>query len=110
MKIPKTNPAGEEPRSIQVQPSGTRAAAMFATLALASACILSGMLAGTAATARTAQLFGFASDSLGSYAEGVHISSTAGFHVLTCGGRCPGFCPCPSELKDGSTPISNSVS
>lgn len=82
MMIPEPLPARGAPRSIQAQPPRERTVTLFATFALIATCILTGAPAATTATAPT-----------------VHPA-------LACGGACPGLCPCPSELKDGSTTIS----
>jgi hypothetical protein len=100
MRIPEKSPTGEEPRSIQVPPLRKRVVTMFATLALAIVCILTGM---PAATAPTVSFPGCAANISGPCAKGTYIPYASDSSALACGGECPGLCPCPSALKDDST-------
>ncbi len=106
MMIPETLPVRGAPRSIQAQPPRKRTVTVFATFVLITVCILTGAPAATAAAAPTVTLPGCAGDSSGPCAGGMYIRFASDSPALACGGACPGVCPCPSELKDGSTTIS----
>lgn len=102
MRVPEKSPAGKTPRSIQEQPLRKRTVTVLATFVLALACILTGTPAATAATVPAVNLAGCADDTSGPCAREMYIPSASDSAVLACGGACPGLCPCPSELKDGS--------
>lgn len=96
MRIPETCPGGEEPISIQAQPSRKRTVTVFATFVLAIVCILTGTSVATAATAPTINLPSCAGSNSGPCVRGMYIPFTSDSPALACGGECPGFCPCPS--------------
>lgn len=106
MRIPEAPPAGEAPRNIQTQPSRKRIVTLFVTFVLTTVGMLAGAPAATASTAPTVNPPSCAGDTSGPGDRGMYISSASDSSALACGGECPGFCPCPPESKDDSTPIS----
>lgn len=97
MKIPETPPVGETPRSIQEQSLHKRIVTAFATLVLTTVYILAGAPAATAVTAPSVNLLGCAGDTPSPCVRGgMYILSASYLPFPTCGGKCSGFCPCPS--------------
>lgn len=97
MRIPETPPVGEAPRSIQEQPSRKRIVTAFATFVLTTVCILACAPAATAVTAPTVNFLSCAGDTPGPCVRGgMYILSASDLPFPACGGKCSGFCPCPS--------------
>jgi hypothetical protein len=81
MRVTEASPRGEALKGIvRAQPSRARAATLLGALILAICCVPTGTPVGTAPS-----------------------GSLSGISFLACGGACPGICPCPYQLKGGST-------